>query len=374
MSTAFRPYTQEWEPAVGRFNRRISSHGGPSAFRFPESHVPAWLPPGGGRRTYTEMFLAADGDEVRGGYVLRTQDFWVDGQVLPVGSLQLPLSEGIVDPQFRFVGVQIVADALKRQPLLYALGMGGEGEAYPRLLKGMGWPLFPVPFLFRVVRPSRFLRGMPLLRRDRKRRLAADLLARTGAGWAGVRLAQLWASRGAPRGGDCRAEPVGALGDWADEVWDACKGRYTLAGTRDHDSLRSVFDGRYFKEPLALKVTRGGRPVGWAALYDTQMSGSRHFGDLRVGSLVDGFAAPEDAPAVVAAATDFLARRGVDLIVTNQTHPAWNAAARGSGYLEGPSNFAFAMSKPLAARLSPWQEARRGFHFDRADGDGPINL
>jgi hypothetical protein len=113
---------------------------------------------------------------------------------------------------------------------------------------------------------------------------------------------------------------------------------------------------------------------GWAVVLDTQMRSHKYFGDMRVGTVADCFAAPDDASAVIAAATQLLSSRGVDLIVSNQSHDAWCAGLKGCGFRKGPSNFIFAASKKLATLLEPFDESVGGVHLTRGDGDGPIHL
>ena len=369
------PYTSDRQAAVRQFNARLAPQKLPVYFHFPERHVPDWLPPKDGLRVYQEFFLAVDdAATVRGGYILKTQDFWINGQLRIVGNLQLPLSEGIVDPRYGFLGVQIVQNALQRRPLLYSLGMGGLDQPYPRLLKGLGWALLLVPFYFRIARPARFLRRMPYVRTTPFRRLSCDVLAWTGLGWIGAHIAGAWVSRDLPRPSVYEVEKVAGFRDWADEVWEASRSSYLLTGARDARTLEALYSRFYLSGLIVLKLTRRGRAIGWAAVLDTQMSGDRYFGDLRVGTLVDGFAAPPDAPAVVDAAMRFLTDRGVDLIVSNQAHNAWVAGLKAARFLQGPSNFAFAMSKPLAEAVAPWEGRWGDFHLNRGDGDGPINL
>jgi hypothetical protein len=101
------------------------------------------------------------------------------------------------------------------------------------------------------------------------------------------------------------------------------------------------------------------------------MSDNPNFGSLRVGRVTDVFGAPEDAAAVARAAADALAAEGVDVMVSNQSHPAWCAALRRNAFLSVPSNFAFAPSPDLAKRLDAVDPARRLLHVNRGDGDGP---
>jgi hypothetical protein len=72
---------------------------------------------------------------------------------------------------------------------------------------------------------------------------------------------------------------------------------------------------------------------------------------------------------LVAEACRRLEAAGCDLLVSNQSHPAWISALRRQGFFRGPSNFVLALSPPLAAA-----RAAGCLHFNRADGDGPINL
>jgi hypothetical protein len=95
---------------------------------------------------------------------------------------------------------------------------------------------------------------------------------------------------------------------------------------------------------------------------------------MRVGSIVDCLAAPEDAVHVVNCATDFLQQRGVDILVTNQASSAWCGALAANGYLKGPSNFILALSPQLVHRLLPLKHHAAHIHMNRGDGDGPIHL
>ena len=104
------------------------------------------------------------------------------------------------------------------------------------------------------------------------------------------------------------------------------------------------------------------------------MRNHSHFGDMRVGSVVDCLAVPGAEPQVVAMATQHLVGHRVDIIVTNQLHEAWCKAFARHGYLHGPSNFLFAASPKLAETLHPFEVNVSRVHMTRGDGDGPINL
>jgi hypothetical protein len=347
MSITVVPFTEDREEAVRQFNRRLREGGAES--QFPASHVPDWLPKTEGRTICQEYFLALDdADVVRGGYVLKSQEFFIDGQVRTIADLRLPLSEGIVDPDFNFLGLQLVTNALARQPLLFAMGMGGYSQALPQLLKAMRWSIGPVPFLFRVVRPGAFLRNITALRTSTLRRIACDVAASTGLGWLALKsTAMLRPAYRLPP--SITWEEVDELGEWTDTIWNAAKDDYTLAAVRNGSVLRALYP-REDKRFIRLRVSRAGKPIGWAVGLATPMSGHKQFGNMKVGTVVDGFSAPEDA------------------------HGAWSAALSRCGFRQGPTNYLFAVSPKLARLLPSFPDALATFHLNRGDGDGPIHL
>ena len=363
MAIVIQPYTGEHVTRVQAFNRRLRA-GGETEFEFPEDSIPSWLPKKDDRRIFQELFVAVSEEGVHGGYIIKTQDFSIAGERRSVGYYHLPLSEGIVDKAFGLLGSQLLVDALRRQPLMYALGMGGFDRPLPRMLKGIGWSLTAVPFFFRVVHPARFLRNIQPLRRTAARRLAADAAAYSGVGYAAIRVLQRRQRR------DRAAyEIVPAFSSWADAQWSHVQGEYAMVGSRDAETLNILYPPG---SERFIRIRVG--DVGWAVLLDTQMRNHKYFGNMRVGTIADCFANPRDAHRVVTAATAALEERGVDLIVSNQSHAQWGAAFTASGYRVGPSNFLFAASKKLTALLGSMDESLGRVHLTRGDGDGPIHL
>jgi hypothetical protein len=94
------------------------------------------------------------------------------------------------------------------------------------------------------------------------------------------------------------------------------------------------------------------------------------FGDLHVGRIADCFAAPEDADAVVRAGVDALSGLGVDMMLSNQSHPAWCAALRRNAFLPAPSNFVFGPSPELGKRIHAIDPDGRDMHLNRGDDTG----
>jgi len=364
-------FTSDLIPAVVGFNTRLLNGGADPELVFPETpapeiSAPAGLAPDARNGRLEERFLLMDESCVRGAFILQHQVFWLGTEAVPISHLRLPLSEGIVDRKFAGVGMQLIRHALRLQPLLFTLGMGGRERPLPKLLGAMQWRLWDVPFYFSVNRPARFLRGIRALRTSAWRRLALNLAAFSGIGWAG---AQMWAAtrrKSAPE--KAKVEPAQGFSNWADETWEACKRSYSMIATRNSSTLQALYpDGGRFH---SRRVHANGRPTGWFVALDTVMEEHKQFGNLRVGTIVDALSRPEDAPMVVRAAADFLYDRGVDLVISNQMHPAWGAALCDAGFIGAPSNFALAVS-PI---LTPHCGDGRGIHVNRGDGDGPIHL
>jgi hypothetical protein len=325
---------------------------------------------------YNEYFVALEGNAVRGAYRLKPQPFAVRDEVVMIPAMTLPLSEGIIDPRFAVVGLQLIQDAMARHPLLFGLGMGSFDAKIARLLRAMKWLMVPCHLYFRVIHPHRLLRQIAFLRRDRRRRFTLDALTYSGLGWLALKVAQAY--KGLRRGGltGIGYDVVPEFDAWADTLWERSRGAYAMIAVRDSTILNALYpvDNARF---IRLQVTRRGEPIGWAVLLDTQMISHSRFGGMRVGMVVDCLADPGDELTVVAVATRYLAHRGVDLIVTNQLHQDWcNAFAR-NGFLKGPSNAAleiFTASPMLAARLEPFEATAGRIHMTYGDGDGATNV
>jgi hypothetical protein len=371
MPVVIVPYTPEHVEAVREFNGRLRVAG--IAMRFPESEIPAWLPKCDNRSIYQEHFLALDGQTVRGGYILKHQNFTVSGQTVSVGNYQLPISEGVIDKRYGLVGLILLNDALKRNPLLYSLGIGGHEESLARLLKGMGWKLFTVPFFFRICHPVTFLRNIRHLRNSWWRRLTFDLLAFSGAGWITLSAWRLLTMKRTVRAVQCRVTRIERFDEWADSLWQRALSDFKFAAVRGSEVLNTLYaatDIQFVK----LKVTVAEAEVGWAVVLVTQMADNKFFGSMIVATVVDNVACAGYENEVMLAATDIAVDQRADLIVTNQSHENWGRACDSAGFLRGPSNFIFAASPQLAAKLAPPEGMLNGVHLTRGDGDGPIHL
>jgi hypothetical protein len=362
-----QPYRKEHEPAVGEFNRRLQQSSGDPDLVFSETAAPRWLPPTDGNSVWNEFFVAVEGSSVRGAYGLKEEQIFIRGKGMHrVACYHHALSEGIIDRAYASVGGLLARDALARQPLLYALGMGGHERPLAKMLTALGSSLTSIPFYFRVVHPYKFLLEMQALRDVPWRRILMNITAATGTGWLAIKGVQGAASlRGGA--GKFATEEVNEFSEWADDLWTEAKDAVSMAVVRDANTLRILYPASdsYLTR---VRVSRNGAAIGWAVVGERRKDAK--FGRMRVGSIVDCWASPENAVPVVRAATRALEKRGVDLIVSNQSHHRWCRAFENSGFLKGPSTFIFAASKKLTELLQPFEENKTSFHVTRADGDG----
>ena len=156
-------YDAAHEPAVRAFNARMRAA---DALLFPlQETAPSPNPnrPATGIE-FRHFVVLDDSGEVRGGYFIRNQPFYIRGKIRQVGHYTAPLSEGIVDKRYAAVGAAMLAHALGEQPLLFAMGMGSMERPLPRMLRAMGWPILETPFFFLVLNGKRFLRNIGPLR------------------------------------------------------------------------------------------------------------------------------------------------------------------------------------------------------------------
>lgn len=367
MPLTFERHRPDLVPAVEAFNRRLDAAGVDRAFRLGNA-APA--PPRAGAVT-KDMFVALDGDEVRGAIMVQRQPFRVAGVRHEVANIQLPLSEGLHDKRYAFVGMWLIRSVLERHPLSFAVGMGGLSHALPKLLHAMRWRVEPVPFHFKAHDVGHVLKELPRLRTSPLRRAVLDLAAATGAGWLGTRLLAL-RSRVRRRAVDTLAAHIEpAWGAWADDVWNAAAAAASVIGERDRATLEALYPSG--DRHRILRLEHGERTIGWAAVLHTRMSDSTHFGNLHVGTLLDALCEPGYEAAAAVAADDALRRLGVDIVVCNHAHRVWQDALRTAGCFTGPSNYLLATSPALTREV----EAAGGWarvHVTRGDGDGRIHL
>lgn len=364
------PYEECHEAAAARFNGRLHAKG--VTFHLPAGCRSRWLPPGRDKRLYQEYFIATEGDEARGGFTLKHQDFHAAGQTLGMASFHEPVSEGIIDRRYAPLAFRFLRRALKENPRLFALGMGSLTNPFPKLLASAGWTMLPVPFFFKINHPFRFLRQCRFLRQKPLLAFNCDLAALSGIGSLGLATASFAMTRHRPDT-DVEAKAVPRFEGWADRVWHLSKESCSLTAVRDAEVLNTLYpeaSERFIK----VRVRRESEVIGWAVLLDTDFEEHKQFGALRVGTLVDCMALPGEEANVAAWATRILRQRGVDLIIANQLHEVWISAMRSCGFFEGPTNFFLALSPTMNHAVSTEHGGHPRIHMNRGDGDGPIHL
>jgi hypothetical protein len=369
MAISIQPFDPSRSSAIADLNRRMAAGG--STWQFPEHPDPGSFAREAGSPVFQELFVAVDGAAVRGGYTLQHRPAAFGSDERLIGTWYQPISEGSVDPKHSLVAIQLLRDALRREPLCFGLGLEGPDSQLAKLATTLRCELRLIPFFVRVQNGQRFARHARYLRKRRVLGRLLDLAAATRTAGLAVTLANAALQRVPRPGADTRVESITGFGPWADEVWARSRARYSFVGVRDAATLRRLYPER--QRFRGVRVLRGETTLGWAVLDSKRMSDDRKFGDLHIGRVADCFGAPEDADVVVRAAVDVLAEEGVDVILSNMSHPAWCAALRRNAFLPAPSNFVFAPSPELAKRIRAIDPEARDVHLTRGDdGGGPL--
>jgi len=360
-------------PAVRRFNARLAAGGVsyqiPGDFRLPGEalHRPPGYP------VFRELMIAEDASEMRAGVLLQHGTFFVRNEARPFSWLQLPLSEGLINPVHARAFLVLMLECTRREPFLGSLGVGAMDEKWARFLVGLGWKTRPIPFFFYPVRPNRVFLGLEHLRRKARLQFAARAAVYSGAATAlGAGLALRRRFTGAS--GRYIAVETPVFDSWADNVFFDNQPKYGATPRRDSAALNILYppsESSYVR--LRVQAKDGGRDIGWVLLVHARMRDNKYFGDLHVGTIVTGFGDPADAPVLIHAGLTHLIRLGADLVVGNWSHSSWQSACRGLGFLPGPSNFLLFLSPGSAPLLSagcPLEET----HLTRGDCDSPSSL
>lgn len=322
---------------------------------------------------YRRIMIAEDGQEVRGAMMLCHHNVYIHGERRDFCWTKMPISEGIVNLKYSLAIIQLMKRALDYQPFMMGVGAGTPESEGHRLFAGLRWRHRSVPFFFYPVKVSKVLRGLKYLKNNAELRYGALLGAYSGIG-AGVSGLLALRRKLSTALSAYEASVVERFDGWADCIFAHSLSDYPVAIRSDSTSLNIVYppdDHRYIR----LRVKRKGAKtdVGWIVVASKQMNDNHYFGDLKVGTLVDGFGRLEHAPALVAAGLNHLASIGVEIIVANFSHRAWVEACRRSGMLCGPSNFQVFVSPkggPVLEESCPLHQ----IHMARGHSDGMDNL
>ena len=370
MSIQLIPYKAEHEKKVQEFNQRLRA-GGEEGFIFPETSHSFEYPSGAGNPVELSYFVAQEStdSEIHGGYILKSYPVWKLDKEITIGNYQLPLSEGIVNPKYGMVGIQVYLSALKNQTSLYALGMGSLDRPLPVFLKKMKWQVAGIPFYFKILKPGKVIRYLPALRSHKKLKSFLFVLDQLKFFSICIHFFNLVNKFKIPSVEKIDHIVESNFGKWADEVWLNSRSHYKWVGKRDAQIL-NLFYPENSKRFIRLHIKKGSKTIGWALVLATQMNEHRQFPNLKVGTVADTLAIPGEELAVVMASEKFLHEQKVDLIITNQSHFIWCEAFKKLGFISGPTNFIAAFSPDMWKGLTSFSDC----HVNRGDGDGPINL
>ena len=121
MPLRFEVFGEQHVPAVLAFNQRMTEGHAASDFLLPTAIKT-------GRTTPDDpiqwtSYVVLDGEFVRGGMLAMDQPGMLNGQEVCATNFQSPLSEGIVDPKYSIVGMQMVKFMQKRADAVFMVGM-----------------------------------------------------------------------------------------------------------------------------------------------------------------------------------------------------------------------------------------------------------
>lgn len=366
-SIRIEPYTEDLIPSVKDFNARLLEGGVDS--QFPEQTNARWLL-GTNNDLYEEHFIALENSTVRGAYTLKHRRFWLKENIEDVPDYRGPISEGRINSTYGAVGIQLLKDALRREPLLY--GYGGSGRMQ-KFFQAMNWKRFPIPLFLKVLHPFKFLRNIEHLRQNRFIKLLFDLFAFSGLGWVFLKtIFMVWSKIRKKRevGSSTSVRKINKFPEETDRLWEKGKYRYSMVAVRDSTSLNALYPPK--EEFIKLKISQGNKFIGWVVLLDSRLSSNRHYGDMRVASIIDCFSHVKNTSKVVKGAESFLRELGVDIIISRQTHNDWQNSFKAEGFIPVPtSNTFLAISNKLNSLLQPHDNYKDRIHITAVDGDGP---
>ena len=366
-----RAYRGGDEKAVKEFNIRLKSLE--ATHQFPEKYISTWLPKAPNAEIYQEYYLLFDDDHiVRGGYILKYQFFIINGKKIKIADYQLPLSEGIVNSKYNFAGLVLYKNAIKKSNLLFALGMGGLNQKLPKMLKAFSWEIKLVPFYFKICNIKIFLNNIFYL----KNRTWLLRFLNNNVILSIIKIV-LWLYdflKARKSHSDVDYEIVSNFDIWVNNIWNQAKNDYEFIAERSLDSLNLLYPINE-KKYIKIKVYNGSKEaIGWCVVLKTKMTNHKQFGNMYLGSIVDCLCVDNYEDLVISAGLKYLNDNQVDLIVSNQSSTKWCYGLKENGFISGPSNFALAISNDLAKSFSDFKKSFPNFHFNRGDGDGPINL
>jgi len=369
-------YSADHVERARRFNDRLKNGDIESAFflpeRAPSDSTNDTLRPAPDAALVKRQFIVLDDREVRGGFLLQEQFCYLAGETRWCTNIQMPISEGIVDRRFSHVAPRMIDLLLRDRPLVFAVGMGTLDAPFAKFLAAMKWRVMLVPFRFYVLQPTRFLKHVRALRDTRWRSTVADFAALTGLGSAAIRTAQRFRKHSSVR---ClSANRIDTWDEQISSLWTIYRAGSSFCAARDRASLPFFLNLTDSGLLAYLLTDQQGILRGWAVLKVKAMQNNKHFGSLRVATLLDAVSELNFERAVLQAMIDCAKENTADILVMNQLCDRWLVASEQSGFWRGPSNYVFASSPALTQTIAKVDLKFSRVHCSRADGDGRVNL
>ena len=370
MAYLIRESNQNDNNIIHDFNKELESHG----FNFS-------LPVPISKNLNTNNFILKNSFilienkiAVRAGYTLKCQWFKVNDTLLRIGYYYQPVSAGLFNKKYNICGVMLLNDAQKKYPNLFSLGMGGYSEPLPKLLKSLNWKLQKVPFFFKILNPNSFLKNIQYLKNTKLKSFFITVLLHSGLGWLSIKfifqVLSLFNFRSKEKN-SLNFKEMKAIDPDLDLVWENSKQFNSFVAVRNHEYLKILYSDKRF---IKLKFIDDNKIVGWSISLCTKLDNHKHFGHMRLGSIVDCLSLKGYEKSIISKTSEMLQKKGADLIVSNQSHIFWKNAFKMNSFIKGPSNFIFASSELLKDKVMKNIKLKDHMHLTRGDGEGPINL
>ena len=367
-----RPGTVDDEEKLHRFNERLRNGGRKEQISVSSRVLNGPDDPPAPPPVYRRIVIADDGSEVRAAVMLVHQKLSVNGETCPFCWVNMPLSEGLIDRKYAMAIVQMMKSLTRMGPLLLSLGVGAMDETWARFAVSMGWKHAAVPFFFYPVHVSAVLRELRMLKRKAPVKVATQLIRTLGGGAlaSGVLAVR---RKVMARGRASQAMIVPEFDTWADPVWTTARPDYAVAAWRNSEALNAMYprDDQRFRR-LRVKA-KDGCDLGWLVVAVARMENNHHFGNLKVGVVVDGLATAPCATELLSVGLEYLVGEGVDLVVANWSHQIWIDASKQLGFFSGPSNYFLFVAPgehPLLTADAPLSK----MHLTRGDSDGMVSF
>ena len=156
-----------------------------------------------------------------------------------------------------------------------------------------------------------------------------------------------------------------------DLVWANSKQYNSFIAVRNHEYLKILYSDKRF---IKLKFIDDNKIVGWSISLCTKLDNHKHFGYMRLGSIVDCLSLKGYEKSIISLTSKILKDKESDLIVSNQSHIFWKNAFKMNSFIHRPSNYIYALSKILSDELMSDKKLKDYIQLTRGDGDGPIHL